>query len=260
VSERKLREQDRELLLEREREQTERLRHLDKLKDEFVGFVSHELRTPLTSIRGYVDLLIEYGANLDDEQRQFLATVDRNGERLNRLIEDLLAYFQVEGGEVELRHEELDMATLLEEAVESAGPAAVRKQVGLTTRLGTGAFVVGDEGRLAQVIDNLLSNAIKYTPDGGEIEVSLGIDGDSVVLSVADTGIGIPADEHERLFERFFRASTAVERSISGTGLGLAITKALVEAHGGTICAEPCDPGTRFTVTLPLAVAAALVA
>ena len=147
----------------------------------------------------------------------------------------------------------MDLASLLEQAVESAGPAAVRKQLALTTRLVEQAPVEGEEDRLAQVIDNLLSNAIKYTPEGGEIEAALEVADGQVVLSVADTGIGIPEDERRRLFDRFFRASTATERSIPGTGLGLAITKGLVEAHGGTIAAEPRDRGTRFVVALPLA-------
>jgi signal transduction histidine kinase len=211
------------------------------------------LRTPLTSIRGYVDLLLEYGDNLTDEQRHFLDTVSRNGGRLNRLIEDLLAHFRLEEGNVELQVQRVDLAALLAEAAESAGPAAVRKQLALTTRLTPEAPVLGDEGRLAQVIDNLLSNAIKYTPEGGEIEAALEVRADAVVLSVADTGIGIPESERALLFDRFFRASTATERSISGTGLGLAITKGLVEAHGGSIAAEPREQGTRFVVTLPLA-------
>jgi PAS domain S-box-containing protein len=241
---------------DRKRAEADRDR-LDKLKDEFVTFVSHELRTPLTSILGYVELLISYGDGLTDEQRHFLATVQRNGDRLNRLIEDLLAYFRIEGGEVEMRRERLDVAALLTEAVESAGPAAVRKQLSLSTRVVDTAPVVGDEGRLAQVIDNLLSNAIKYTPEGGEIAVGLHTDDGNVVFEVADTGVGIPEDERGRLFERFFRASTATERGIPGTGLGLAITKGLVEAHGGTIAAEPRDRGTLFRVMLPLAAAEA---
>jgi PAS domain S-box-containing protein len=257
IGDRKRAEQDRERLLAREREQTERLRQLDKLKDEFVSFVSHELRTPLTSILGYVELLIEHEADFSDEQQRFLGTVERNGQRLNRLIEDLLAYFRIEDGNVEMHPERLDLTELLTEAVESAGPAAVRKQLSLATRFTPTAPVIGDEGRLAQVIDNLISNAIKYTPEGGEIRVSLVVEDGSVVLSVADTGIGIPEEERERLFERFFRASTATERAIPGTGLGLAIAKGLVEAHGGSIGAAPCDPGTRFTVTLPLATDAA---
>jgi PAS domain S-box-containing protein len=238
---------------EREREQLERLRELDTLKDEFIGFVSHELRTPLTSIRGYVDLLLEYGDNLTDEQRHFLDTVRRNGGRLNRLIEDLLAHFRLEDGKVEMHMEVVDLAALLAQAAESAGPAAVRKKLSLTTRLASEAPVLGDEGRLAQVIDNLLSNAVKYTPEGGEIEAALELRDGSVVLSVTDTGIGVPEHERAHLFERFFRASTATERAIQGTGLGLAITKGLVEAHGGTIAAEPRDPGTCFVVSLPLA-------
>jgi PAS domain S-box-containing protein len=249
----------REAMLAREREQVERLRELDELKDEFVTFVSHELRTPLTSIRGYVDLIQEDEADLSDEHRSWLGTIQRNSERLGSLVEDLLEYFRIESGRTELRRDLVDITTLVTQAVESAGPAAVRKQLSLTAAFAPAAPVYGDEGRLAQVIDNLVSNAIKYTPEGGQIDVTLELAGDEVVLGVADTGIGIPDEERERLFERFFRASTATENAIPGTGLGLAITKALVEAHGGTIAAAPRNPGTQFLVRFPYAGDAALL-
>ena len=253
VSDRKANEEKLDRLLARERGQNEELRELDRLKDEFVALVSHELRTPLTSIRGYLELVLDgEPANLTDEQRQFLGVVERNSDRLQRLVGDLLFVAQVDAGRLALELDHLDAAEVGAEAVEAARPAADQK--GLELRL-TGdphAKLVGDRARLSQLVDNLVSNAIKFTPAGGHVEVAIR-DGDGdVTIEISDSGMGISTDEQERLFQRFYRTAAATSQAIPGTGLGLAISKAIVDAHEGTIELGSSEgKGTTFRVTIP---------
>ena len=234
-------------------EQNERLRELDRLKDEFVSLVSHELRTPLTSICGYLELVRdEADDSLTDEQRRYLGVVERNAERLLRLVGDLLFVAQLDSGRLALQAEPVALDALVHEAVESARPAAETKGIRLESSVERPVTVLADRARLAQLLDNLVSNAVKFTPEGA-VAVSLRPDGERVLVEVVDTGIGIPASEQRHLFERFFRSSVATERAIQGTGLGLVIAKAIAEAHGGSIELESAEnAGTTFRVALPL--------
>jgi signal transduction histidine kinase len=234
-------------------EQNQRLRDLDRLKDEFVSLVSHELRTPLTSIRGYLELLLEEGNGLTDDQRRFLGIVDRNSERLLGLVSDLLFLAQIEAGKLAIDVGLVDLNQIVEECVETSSPAAHAKGVELTISTEPLPKLQGDGARLAQVLDNLVSNALKFTPRGGRVEVRLKAEHDLAVLEVEDTGLGIPEDEQQQLFQRFFRSSRATENAIPGTGLGLTITKAIVERHGGRIEVESSeDVGTTVRVELPI--------
>jgi signal transduction histidine kinase len=238
--------------------QNEELRELDRLKDEFVALVSHELRTPLTSIRGYLELVTEDVAGLSDEQRQFLGVVDRNANRLQRLVTDLLFVAQVDAGKFQLQIEDIDLADLAAAGIESARPAAVAKGIELALDADPLPPVQGDVARLAQLVDNLVSNAIKFTPTGGRVGIRVARAGDDAILAVSDTGLGIPVREQARLFERFYRTSSATEKAVQGTGLGLAISKAIVEAHGGKIDFTSREgSGTTFRVSLPLTLAQA---
>ena len=239
-------------------EQNKRLRELDRLKDEFLSLVSHELRTPLTSIRGYLDLVLEEEAGeLNPEQRRFLEAVERNSGRLLRLVGDLLFVAQADAGRLSLEQAKVDLAALAAECVEAATPAAAEKSIDLILTAQAVPALVGDRGRLAQVLDNLVSNALKFTPEGGTVVVATKADGNRVSVEVSDTGIGIGADDQPRLFERFFRSSAAEEQAIPGTGLGLAIVQAIVEAHKGQIRIESTEGiGTTFTIDLPLGVEA----
>jgi signal transduction histidine kinase len=241
-------------------EQNKRLRELDRLKDEFLSLVSHELRTPLTSIRGYLELVLdEEAGEVNPEQRRFLQAVERNSQRLLRLVGDLLFVAQADAGRLTLDRAKVDVAALVADCVEAARPVADQKQIHLEFDAAPAPPLVADRGRLAQVLDNLVSNALKFTPEGGRVMLRTLGDADHVVVEVEDTGIGIPAAEQPRLFERFFRATAATERAIPGTGLGLAIVKAIVEAHGGRILVESKqDVGTTFRIELPLAVEATL--
>ncbi|MCW2964893.1 MAG: multi-sensor signal transduction histidine kinase [Actinomycetia bacterium] len=240
----------REAELELER-QNDQLRQLDSLKDEFVALVSHELRTPLTSIRGYLELISE-DTNLTVEQTRFLTTIDRNAQRLQRVVGDLLFVAQVEAGKLSLEAGTVDINTVVNEAVHAAEPSAAAKSIELTVDLCELPEVPGDRARLAQVLDNFVSNAIKFTPTGGCVTVTTRILPGEIEIVVSDTGIGIPAHELPLLFQRFFRAERATSGAIPGTGLGLAIAKAIVTAHGGRICVESEDgAGSTFRVILP---------
>jgi PAS domain S-box-containing protein len=235
-------------------EQNERLRELDRLKDEFISLVSHELRTPLTSIRGYLELLLDGGAgDLTEDQSRFLAVVDRNSKRLMHLVGDLLFLAQIEAGKLALELGELALDGVVAEAVEAAKPIADDRGIALRASLEPAPTMLGDRGRLAQVLDNLVSNALKFTTEGGSVDVRMSANEDQAVIEVVDTGIGIAPEEQEHLFERFFRSSEATERAIPGTGLGLTIAKAIVERHEGTIEVESAaGEGTTMRVRLPL--------
>jgi signal transduction histidine kinase len=235
-------------------EQNERLRELDQLKDSFVSSVSHELRTPLTSMLGYLEILRDGEAgDLSDEQAHFLGIVDRNCHRLRDLIDDILLTARLDSGHFTFEHEPVALGDLAATHVESIRPTAMAKGVELVLVVdGDLGPVEGDAMRLGQLLDNLLSNAVKFTPAGGTVAIHVGGSENIARLEVSDSGIGMTAEDLDRLFERFFRASTA--RTVQGTGLGLSIAKAITEAHGGTIgVRSEVDVGTTFVVDLPLA-------
>jgi signal transduction histidine kinase len=252
---------ERDRLLETERQsaealarRNEELRELDRMKDLFVRGVSHELRTPLTSIIGYVELLRRGDVGeMSDDQRRFLEIVERNSHRLAALIDDILFVSGVDRGRLPLERAPVDLGHLVQDRVEAIGRTAEEKRVEVRLSVDDGSSQLSaDRARLAQLLDILLSNAVKFTNQGGEIVVAVSTRGENVHVEVDDNGIGIPADETDRLFERFFRASTAGETA--GTGLGLAIAKSIVDAHDGTISVRSRPGvGTTVTVELPLA-------
>ncbi len=234
-------------------EQNALLREADRMKDEFVALVSHDLRTPLTSIIGYLELALE-NEDLPQTERRYLEVVERNSERLMHLVNDLLFVARLEAGEMDIHLDELDLATVVRQAVEEAGPRARAKEIALETETDSAPTVSADRGRMFQLLDNLVGNAIKFTPAGGKVEVRLSRRGDFARLEVEDSGIGIAPDDQRRLFERFFRAANTRGDKASGTGLGLYIARAIVEAHGGSIdVSSTLGAGTCFCVELPLA-------
>ena len=255
---------EREELLEGERqvaqalaEQNAQLRELDRMKDQFVSTVSHELRTPITAIIGYLELMLDGEAGeLTEQQARFLDIVSRNSDRLFRLVNDILTVARIDAGRLTLEPAQVDLVALAAGEVESSRASADVKEVDLR-------FVSTDEPlslwadpmRLGQLIGNLLSNAVKFTPKGGTVTLTVDRRDEVAVVEVADTGVGIPADEVGRLFERFFRASTATTEQ--GTGLGLSIVKSIVDAHGGSISVRSDEGvGTTFVVELPVLTAA----
>jgi signal transduction histidine kinase len=230
----------------------EQLVEADRLKDEFVALISHDLRTPLTSIMGYLELVLD-DHNLSEEQRGYLSIVDRNADRLLHLVNDLLFVARLEAGQLDLHPSELDLAAVVRQSVAEAEPRAAARGVELACEAADVPALKADKGRMFQLLDNLVSNAIKFTPEGGDVRVSLARVNGFVRLEVADNGIGIDADEQQRLFERFFRASTASDQQIPGTGLGLYIARAIVEAHDGSISVESVPgEGTSFRIDLPV--------
>jgi len=236
-----------------DRDNAARSEELIRLRDEFVAVVSHELRTPLTSIIGYLELIADGDAGgLTSEQASYLAVVQRSTNRLVDLVGDLLLVAEAERGPLALELVEVDGAALAANAVESARPVADARGIIVRLEHGDPVTLAGDPTRLAQMLDNLISNAIKFTPQGGRVTVRAGRGGSDAVFEITDTGGGIAEDDRERLFDPFFRSHEANVRAVPGTGLGLTITKAIVDAHRGTIDVQSTRDGTTFRVSLPV--------
>jgi len=228
------------------------LRRLERVRRDFVANVSHELKTPLTSIRGYVEALLD-GAVEDAEIRvRFLQKVEKNVERLNHLVTDLLSLARIESHAGFLPLQPFDLHALSEEAVRRHERTAKGRDQELVLEACAGDLkVLGDREALTQIIDNLIDNALKYTPDGGRVTVRVKRDGSQASLEVEDNGVGIPEEDQARIFERFYRVDKARSREVGGTGLGLSIVKHLVQTLHGRIelVSEP-GVGSTFTVHL----------
>lgn len=239
-------------------EQIRRLEELDRLKDDFVSTVSHELRTPLASIIGYAEMMEDGDAgDLTPEQEKVVGVIQRNASRLRGLIEDLLVLSRIEAGDLQTEFVPVDLAAVVTTVLESFRPVAERAGVTLRVRLDD-ATVSGDELQLERAVTNLVSNAVKFTPSGGRVSVTLTRTGRGATVEVADTGIGIPAADLDRLGTRFFRASSAQRAAIPGSGLGLSIVHAIADAHHGSLTFDSVeDEGTTFQFTVPLETPAA---
>ena len=237
---------------------TASLRQSDRLKTAFISDVTHELRSPLTVIKGTIETLQD-GALDDLEARgPFLEAMNRETERLIRLVNDLLVLTRTDGGALNLRLVPIDLADLAQARCRHLQGAADKRQVRLrVVAVETEPFTISaDVDRMAQVLDNLLDNAVRYSPPGGEVTVSLARDADKVVCRVSDQGPGIPADHLPFIFERFYRADPSRERGREGgSGLGLSIVRGLVQAQGGSVSAE-CDPGQGAVITMRFKAAA----
>lgn len=229
-------------------------REFDRLKDDFVATVSHELRTPLTSMMGFLEMIREGEAGeLTDDQKRFLAIVYRSSERLQRLVGDLLFVARLDASGLQLQFGPVDVGEVAREVVESTAALARARSLELIAEIAPMPLVSADRERLMQLVSNLVSNAIKFTPDEGRVIVRTFVDGSHAVIEVEDTGVGIPLAEQVRLFQRFFRSTTATAQAIPGTGLGLVISRAIAEAHGGSISVRSdAGAGSCFHVELPL--------
>ncbi|MDN4162782.1 PAS domain-containing sensor histidine kinase [Nocardioides abyssi] len=230
----------------------------DRIREEFLATVSHELRTPLTSIVGYAELL----GDLTDEQlgpqaRRMLEVIDRNARRELRLVNDLLTLAQLQEEQLQVVREPVELGEVVRAAVEDARLTTRRRGVRVVVDpRAEDLLVLGDAGRLAQVVGNLLGNAVKFTPPGGSVVLALDRTADGQVeLRVEDTGSGMTADVVDQVFDRLYRAPSAVRDQVPGAGLGLPIARAIVEAHGGTISLDS-EPGVGTTVVVRLAAAA----
>jgi two-component system sensor histidine kinase VicK len=229
-------------------------RRSEQMRREFVANVSHELRTPITNVRGYAETLTELGESIDPGDREhFLKVILNESDRMTKIVQDLLLLSKLDAGETELVTEDFDLC-LSARNICDAMLLNVQKR-GMTMELETPEQPVlcrGDRARIEQVIVNVVTNAIRYTPDGGDIRVRVGQGGETVWISVKDTGIGIPKDDIPRIFDRFYRVDKARSREAGGSGLGLSIVRDAVLAHGGSITVGPNKPqGSRFIVRFP---------
>ena len=229
------------------------LKELDRLRAELLANVSHELRTPLATIKGYSSLLLDYDKKLKrDERRQYLGAIDRASDRLSGLVSQLLDMSRLEAGRLTINKVPTSIRKLIREAVAEAGVSAPghRFILKLTKRL---PRISIDGNRIRQVLDNLISNAVKYSDEGTEVVISAQRVGNELLVSIADRGIGIPAEQLPRVFDRMFRVRQKIPSEVRGAGLGLSITKGLVELHEGRIWIESEEgKGTTSYFTLPI--------
>jgi PAS domain S-box-containing protein len=251
--------QQREEMLDAERNARMAAQRATRLKDEFLATLSHELRTPLSAILGWTQLLLRPEASKGpEEQKRAIEIIDRNARAQVKLIDDLLDLSRVMTGKLRLDLHQVSLASIVEAAVDSARPSAEVKSIRLTAILSSNQDIVSaDSARLQQVVWNLLTNAIKFTPKGGQVQVLLQRINSHLELSVSDTGIGIPANYLPHVFDRFSQKDSSTTRAFGGLGLGLAIAKQLVELHGGSIRAASLGEGrgATFSIQLPLSIA-----
>jgi two-component system phosphate regulon sensor histidine kinase PhoR len=230
-----------------------RVRQLETVRRDFISNISHELRTPLASLKALTETLRDGALEDPSAARRFLERMDAEVDALTQMVQELLELSRIESGQVPLQLAAVAVQEVVEPPVERLRPQAERAELRLEVALPPDLPpVLADAERMQQVVSNLVHNAIKFTPAGGQVIVSARAEGDHVIISVADTGIGIPADSLPRIFERFYKANIA--HSGQGTGLGLAIAKHLVQAHGGRIWAESVEgQGSTFSFSLPVA-------
>lgn len=257
---RKVREEYTQRLAETnaELEMTNReLERANRLKSEFLASMSHELRTPLHTIIGFSELLSEeLEGPLNEKQKRFVQHIHTDSLHLLELINDVLDISKIEADRLELRPEAFDLTALVAESLASVRSLADAKSHKLETALDVPTALEADRLRIKQVLVNLLSNAIKFTPEGGRIRLEARMQKSFVVVSVTDTGVGIPPEEHESIFDKFHQVGATTKGVREGTGLGLAITKRLVEQHGGSISVQSQpQQGSTFLFTLPLGTA-----
>ena len=241
--------------LDRERSSVLRLEEVDHVKQELVSNVSHELRTPITSIAGYAELLSDGSlGELNAPQLDAVLRIERNTGRLGLIVEDLLTLSRAESGQLDLATEVIDLRSVASEAFELLDELLRVRNLRVHLALPEEPVMVGgDFNALERVVMNLMGNSIKFTPDGGRVDLVVGRVGPKASLAVKDDGMGIPLEDQEHLFTRFFRASAATHHAIQGTGLGLSIVHSIVTQHAGSVSVDSASGcGTTVTVLLPL--------
>ena len=233
-----------------------REKEIDQMKSDFISLVSHELRTPLTSIIGFVSFILDGKAGaINDRQRNSLARVQRQSKRLAALINDLLDISRIESGRIQMDQAPISLLESVTQRIEEIRPQADEKSIRLAlTAPESLPKVLGDEARMGQVFTNLIGNAIKFTPEHGEVSVKVEADGNLLHVEVIDTGPGIPPEERQKIFDKFYQLSDISTRQQGGSGLGLSISKSIVEAHGGKLWIDDGNQGkgSNFQFVLPL--------
>ncbi len=225
---------------------------LERMKRDLVANVSHEIRTPLATIRGYAETLLDGGLEDERNRRRFVEIIQANGVRLNNIAADLLTLSELESGRNHAPAGPISVSDALSGAMRAVEPAANLMGVRLTAGEIPDAFLLGHSIRLEQALLNLLDNAVKFNKPDGEVSALVEERGDSIEIRICDTGVGIPAEDCSRIFERFYRVDKARSRQVGGTGLGLSIVKHAIEQMGGTVSVESqMGKGSTFIVTLP---------
>ena len=251
--------EERKVLLDSEREARAEAERTNQLKDDFLATLSHELRTPLSAILGWAQVL-RRGTRDEADLHRGLQSIERNARAQAQLIEDLLDMNRITSDKVLLDLQPLAPASIIASAIETLRPAADAKHIAIHSSIASDAgTIMGDPGRIQQVIWNLLSNALKFTPQGGRVDIGVRREASRLAITVADNGVGIKKDFLPHVFDRFRQADASTTRRHGGLGLGLAIVKHLVEQHGGTVTASSAGDmqGASFTVCLPLGTSSA---
>jgi len=230
------------------------LRQLEAVRRDFVANISHELKTPLAAIRGLVETMVDDDAMEPETRRRFTTKIRDQAMRLSNIVSDLLTLSRLESDPGRIQLEAIDLRDAVRDAYRSQVHDAETKRVDIEAVVANDPVLIeGDGEALRELVDNLVSNAIKYTPEGGRVDLRLGVEGQNAVLTVADTGIGIAPEDQGRVFERFYRVDKARSRQLGGTGLGLSIVKHVALAHGGNVSLRSAPGrGTTFRVQLPL--------
>jgi two-component system phosphate regulon sensor histidine kinase PhoR len=229
------------------------VRKLESMRSQFVANVSHELKTPLTSIKGFAETLLEGALDDKENSRHFIKIIHEHAERLNNLINELLDLSQIESGKTNLEIKNLPVKSLVDNIRIGFETQLKKKNINFTNVLPDNLFIAADENKIKLVLNNLIDNAIKFNKDNGFIKISAQVQADGIRIIIEDSGIGIPQEDIDRIFERFYRVDKGRSRDLGGTGLGLSIAKHIIELHSGTIGAESTEgAGSKFWFNLPI--------
>jgi len=231
------------------------LRRLDKVKDEFVSIASHQLRTPLTSVKGYISMVLDGDAGkITDSQRHLLDEAFMSSERMVHLINDFLNVSRIQTGKFIIDRRPIDLSKVVEQEIDSLQPSAISRNLKFVYHPPKNFPILDiDEGKIRQVVMNFADNSLYYSHENTKINVNLSVEGNEVLFTVKDTGIGVPLSEQAQLFGKFYRASNAKKQRPDGTGVGLFLAKKVIDAHGGTIVFESVEgKGSTFGFRLPI--------
>jgi signal transduction histidine kinase len=233
----------------------DKLRALDTAKSDFISIAAHQLRTPLSAIKWILHMTLHGDFMDENERQQFIQKAYESTDRMITLVNDLLEVDHIQSGKDHIVFKSVDIQTILHPIIFDMAPQAEKRHLTITHNLAASSIVKGDSEKLRAIFQNLIENAVKYTLEGGNVVINSAVMGKFLNVSIKDTGIGIPDDQKEQVFKKFFRAQNAVKMETVGSGLGLFIAKQIIERHGGKIWFESKQgEGTTFYITLPLAV------